>query len=124
METIEKRPYELSLWEDLLTVGQDGSIQTDERKLCVIGTDTIKSPIAAFDIQLNQKVNGEKTLTFSLNMTYWDEEEQKNLTNPYLTKLVNERKVKLKWKEKWYDFVIKGVSEDSKSKVFTYTAKD
>ena len=73
---------------------------------------------------LNQKINGEKTLDFSINSTYWDQDSESWLTNPYLTKLTNERKVKLKWKGEWYDFVIKGITEDSKKKVFTYTAKD
>ena len=38
--------------------------------------------------------------------------------------LTNERKVKLKYEGKWYDFVIKNISEDSSSKAFTYTCKD
>ena len=44
--------------------------------------------------------------------------------------LTNERKVKLKYgktadgADKWYDFIIKNISEDSSTKAFTYTCKD
>jgi hypothetical protein len=55
---------------------------------------------------------------------YWDEKTNQLLQNPFMPYLVNERKVKLKYDEKWYDFVIKNISEDSSSKAFTYTCKD
>ena len=35
-----------------------------------------------------------------------------------------ERKVKLKYNEQWYDFVIKQVQENSETNTFTYTCKD
>jgi hypothetical protein len=38
--------------------------------------------------------------------------------------LTNERKVKLKYDNKWYDLIIKNIEEDSTSKAFTYTCKD
>ena len=123
MTQIEKRPYELSLWEDVVSV-DDGVITTSEKRLATIGSHTSTSPIAAFDILLNRKINGEKTLTFSISASYYDQEEHIWRTNPHLTRLTNERKVKLKWRDKWYDFIIKNVSEDSKKKVYTYTAKD
>ena len=50
--------------------------------------------------------------------------EDKTFTNPFLALLVNERKVKVFWKEKWYDFIIKQCAEDSTSKKITYTCKD
>jgi hypothetical protein len=38
--------------------------------------------------------------------------------------LVNERKVKLKYDNNWYDFIIKDIEEDSEKYLFTYTAID
>jgi hypothetical protein len=50
------------------------------------------------------------------------------IDNPFLPYLVNERKVKLKYFQdnewKWFDFVIKTVSENSETYKFTYTAED
>ena len=40
MEYIEKRPYELSLWEDAITVDVDKNIASSEKRLMVIGTHT------------------------------------------------------------------------------------
>jgi hypothetical protein len=39
-------------------------------------------------------------------------------------KLSNETKVKLYYKEDWHDFIIKNISEDTKSHTCTYTAED
>jgi hypothetical protein len=38
--------------------------------------------------------------------------------------LQNENKLKLKYKGKWYDFIIKNISEDSSTQSYAYTAKD
>ena len=46
------------------------------------------------------------------------------LTNPFLALLSNERKIKVLWKNKWYDFVIKNISEDTSSRKNTYTCQD
>lgn len=127
----ETKPYELSLWDDMpksqLEDGQPSHSATEIRR-CVIASHTMSSPAKAYNITLNRKVNGENTLTFSINAQYFDEEIGDYVTNPYLKFLSNERKVKLWRMEKnekvWYDFIIKNVSEDSSNSTFTYTAKD
>ena len=144
-----KKPYEISLWEDILTfvVDNDGVITEyegtlegavgtvvaqyyKERKICVIGSNTMNTPIRAFENQLVSNVNGSNTLTFKMVSHYWDEESQEIRQNPFLKLLVNERKIKVRdgafgeKDTKWYDLVIKNVSEDSETKVFIYTAKD
>ena len=117
--TFEKKIYELSLWDD----GPDGEVRR-----CTIASNTMSSPARAFNINLNKKANGEKTLTFSIYAKYFDQEICDYVTNPYLGFLTNERKVKLKKEEKgqivWYDMIIKQVSEDSSNFTYTYTAKD
>lgn len=113
-----------------LTEGEWGSAPSTvftyykEIKLCTIGTHNMDAPIRATKPKFVSKISGENTLTFTVYSHYWDEDEQKLAWNPFMMYLTNERKVKLKYDEKWYDFVIKNISEDSSSKAFTYTCKD
>jgi hypothetical protein len=95
-----------------------------ERKLCVIGSNVMTAPIRAIQPKFNKKVSGEKTLTFTIYSQYWDEETGHLAWNPFMKYLTNERKVKLYYENKWYDFVIKNINEDSATKAFTYTCKD
>lgn len=146
MNNLFKKQYEISLWEDVLSfVYEDGTIGEEviedghgavvaqffkERKICVIGSDTMDTPIRAYNSKLVSNTNGSSTLTFSMLYKYYDEESQQLLDNPFIKLLVNERKIKLRHGElgaegtKWYDLVIKNVQENSETKVFNYTAKD
>lgn len=117
------KPYELSIWED--------SIEENipkEKRICVIASNTMTSPAQAFEILFSRKTNGEKELSFSLYANYYDQETESFVTNPYLKLLTNERKIKLcqikNKKKHWYDFIIKEISEDSKTQKYTYVAKD
>ena len=142
---ILKSPYEISLWEDVLVfvveAGDSSIIEYErslpenvqgqvkaqyykEKKICVIGSDTSESPIRAVNPKFNCKTNGEKTLTFDIYSRYYDEEQDCFFSNPYIGLLTNERKVKLKYKDKWHDLIIKNVQENSETKVYSYTAKD
>ena len=143
MQVDFKQPYEISLWEDVLTfvtnIGEfEGALPEDktynvitqyykEKKKLILGGDKITSPLRAFNPKLTRNVNGSITLTFQIFNRYYDEESDQYLNNPFVKDLVNERKVKLRVgteeNNTWYDFVIKDVSEDSKTEVFTYTAK-
>lgn len=95
-----------------------------ERCIATIGSDTMDTPIRAFNPVLTEDLNGSRTLTFQVYMKYWDDEEEDFKKNPFLNLLVNERKVKLKYDSKWYDFVIKQISEDSENEVMLVTCKD
>ena len=148
---IARKPYEISLWEDVLTfvvqradgmkieyeerIPSDASGQViaqyyKERKICIIGSDTMNTPIRAVQGKLVSKINGENTLTFNMYFHYLDELSGEFYTNPFISLLFNERKVKLRYGAlgaegtKWYDFVIKNVQENSETKTYTYTAKD
>ena len=44
---------------------------------------------------------------------YFDEDEGKEVDNPFIKLLVNERKIKLKYDNKWYDLIIKSIQENS-----------
>lgn len=120
-----KDKYEISLWEDYQS---ENDTYYSERKIAVIGSNDMTSPCRAYNPKLVQNVNGTNTFTFDMYMTYKEnfvkDGEDKTFTNPFLALLVNERKVKVLWKEKWYDFIIKQCAEDSTSKKITYTCKD
>lgn len=120
-----KDKYEISLWEDYQS---ENNTYYSERKIAVIGSNDMTSPCRAYNPKLVQNVNGTNTFTFDMYMTYKEnfvkDGEDKTFTNPFLALLVNERKVKVLWKEKWYDFIIKQCAEDSTSKKITYTCKD
>ena len=159
MANIIKKPYEISLWEEILvfrvkcfdTNGKElGVIEKEkslegfepiegtktteviqyykERKIAIIGSDTMNTPIRAINSKLVSNVNGANTLTFSMYSKYWDEDAEQFFDNPFMKLLVNERKIKVRYGAigdcKWYDLIIKNVQENSESKTFTYTAKD
>ena len=145
MEIITK-PYEISLWEDVLTFKYQTGEETEgqienghgpvvaqyykERLLCIIGSDTMDTPVRANQAKLVSKVNGEDTLTFNMYSHYYDTEAEEFFENPFVGLLVNERKVKLRYgalgaeDTKWYDLIIKNIQESSDNKTFTYTAKN
>lgn len=126
---MKKNKYEISLWEDRL-VPQTGEGQSivpehyEEEKVCIIGSDTMTSQARALEPKLVRNVNGTNKLTFKLYYTYIDNETGKRIQNPFTSLLVNERKVKCKWEDQWYDFVIKGIQEDSNGKTITYTCEN
>lgn len=143
---IRKKPYEISLWEDVLTIVYEDGFETEgtiinehgpvvaqyykERKICVIGSDTMDTPIRATQPKLVTKVNGENILTFNMYSHYYDTVSDEFYINPFIGLLINERKIKLRYgapgavDTKWYDLVIKNIQENSESKTYNYTAKD
>lgn len=141
--SILKGPYEISIWDDRLTLVDSNGIEYadevpagtiisasyfKEIKLCVIGSNTMNSPIRAHEPELKRDIRGENTLTFSIYSRYYDEEKEEIVDNPFIPYLVNERKIKLKYNKKgkseWLDFIIKGIEENSEDYKYTYTAKD
>ena len=128
-----KDRYEISLWEDYLVEASNGvPAHFEEKKLCVIGSDSMTDSFRAFTPQLVSDINGTHTFTFKMYYTIKENEVtigESGFTvesgkNPFLNLLVNERKVKVLWKDEWYDFVIKNCQEDSSGKSITYTCTD
>lgn len=109
---IIKKPYELSVWD----------IYPEEKKIAIIGSDTMSSPAKAMEVKLKSKLNGTVELTFKLLSKFFDVESGHVVDNPFLGLLINERIIKLKYKKKWYDLIIKNIQETSDSKSFIYTA--
>lgn len=126
---MKKNKYEISLWEDRL-VPKSGTGENiipehyEEEKICIIGSDNMTSQARVLEPKLVRNVNGTNKLTFKLYYTYIDNETGEKVQNPFISLLVNERKVKCKWEDHWYDFVIKGIQEDSNGKSISYACED
>lgn len=119
--------YEISLWEDYqdsIVVNGETKTFLNERKLCVIGAETMTAQVRALEPKFVQNINGTHTLTFKMFYRYHDNETNEEYENPFLYLLVNERKVKVRWKNKWYDLVIKKCQEDTSGKSIIYTCTD
>ena len=124
--------YEISVWEDYF-VPTSGSVEShyEERKLCIIGSNTMDDGSRALEPNLILNVNGTHTLSFKMYLFYIDTLTGERVDNPYVKLLVNERKIKVYWdngqedeNDKWFDLVVKDISEDSDSNTVTYTCED
>ncbi len=119
MSNILKEPYEISVWQDYY---EGGALK--EKKVLVIGTDIMTMQSRAIEPKLVTNVNGTNTLTFTMYFKYQDTETGEEVENPFVPYLTNETKVKLHYRGKWYDFVVKNVVESSDKKAFSYTLND
>lgn len=116
--------YEISLWEDYSDQTSSGIQFLNERKIAVIGSDTMEAQARAIEPNLVEEINGTHTFTFKMYYTYTDNQTGEKYDNPFGKYLINERKVKVLWKKQWYDFVIKKCQEDTFKKSVTYTCTD
>jgi hypothetical protein len=120
-----KEKYEISLWEDYLVPKTDSVPEHyEERKIATIGSNTMTAQWRALEPKLVENINGSNTLTFKMYYKYIDNETGEKVTNPFQKVMTNERKIKVYWKNKWYDLIIKSIQEDSNGKSITYTCKD
>ena len=117
MNQILQRPYEISVWEDRLVADKE---YYEEIKIATIGSSTMTAPHRAYNPILTKNVNGEIRFSFQIAHRYFDEVLGQIVTNPIEKYLVNERKVKLLYGDKWYDFIIKNCDESTDGDVFTY----
>lgn len=127
--SIKKDRYEISLWEDYIVSAQGEGENLipehyEERKIATIGSNSMTAQWRATEPKLVSNINGTNTLTFKMYYQFINTETGEKEQNPMLGLLVNERKVKCFWKNKWYDLVIKSCQEDSNGKSITYTCKD
>lgn len=136
-----KKPYEISIWKDVPVYNDSGQfLYFDEEKVAIIGSNTMTSPARAFEPKLVRNVNGTNTFTFKLYYRYTEtmvsrlhrqfEDIELDVfdidafENPFTRYITNETKLKVKYDNKWYDFVVKNCQEDSANKCITYTCKD
>jgi hypothetical protein len=113
------KPYEITIWEDILL---DGKVV--EKRIGIIGSDKMLSQSKVIEPVLTKNVNGTKKLTFKMYKKYIDNITGEEVINPFFDFLVNERKVKLYYENKWYDFIIKEISETSINYLYSYSLED
>ena len=130
--------YELSIWKDVWaqpTLCDDqgnvtqllmGNKVLDEEKSAILSTDNFTFPGKATNIIFKTKINGTHELTFDLPGKYIDPTTGKKIKN-YLKELTdNETKIKLYYKDEWYTFYVKKVTEKREKNVttFNYSCED
>jgi hypothetical protein len=111
------KPYEISVWEDSWNSSAE---KFEEKKLAVIGSNTMTSQARVFSPELTRNTNGTKTLTFKLYKKFVDNVTGEKISNPFYDYLIAERKVKLKYNNKWHDFLVKNIVENSADYLYTY----
>lgn len=111
--------YRISVWNDILVNGE-----FIEEKVCEIGADDMSYQGKAIEPQLIRKANGEKKFTFKMYKQFIDTISGEKINNPFCDYLANEKKVKLYYEDKWYDFVVKNIAENSSTHLNTYQLED
>lgn len=119
--SILKKEYELSVWNEELIDG----VKKESRGI-TIGADSMTHLGRATSPKLVRSVKGTNTLTFQMPTKYFDSEKGEYVKNELLEDLYNERKLKLHYDGKWYEFYIKSIQEDKqyKSIMKTITCTD
>ena len=116
-----KSKYEISIWSDVFDDELDRFV---EEKEIIIGSDTMTSENRARDPKMVNNINGTNKFTFDLYYRYIDTRTGEEVQNPYVPYLVNERKIKVFWKDEWYDLLVKQIKEDQVNHVISYTCVD
>ena len=116
-----KSKYEISIWSDVFDDELDRFV---EEKEIIIGSDTMTSENRARDPKMVNNINGTNKFTFDLYYRYIDTRTGEEVQNPYVPYLVNERKIKVFWKDEWYDLLVKQIKEDQVNHVISYTCED
>lgn len=117
--SIIKKPYEISVWDDVW----EGD-RFVEKRICVIGSNTMESQSRAIHPSFTRNTNGTKKFSFKMYKKYIDNITGEEVDNPFAKYLISERKVKLFYKNEWHDFIIKNIVEDNNTYLSTYQLED
>jgi hypothetical protein len=98
--SILKKEYELSVWTEEL----DSSGKQIEKKGMIIGANDMTYEGRATGIKLKREIKGTNTLTFQMPSKFYDNEKGEFVHNEFVDYLLNETKLKLKYREEWYEF--------------------
>lgn len=112
--SIQKHPYELSIWEEHLG---DNGIKS-ERRLATIGSSNMTYGGKATEIELKKEIKGTNTLTFKMPSKFFDSEKGEYVKNEFIDMLYNEQKVKLFYKDSWLEFYVKQISKEKEFQEF------
>ena len=111
--------YEISVWKDVPT-----NTGFEEQKICVIGSDEMTTQSRVIEPNFVRNVNGQKKLSFKMYKQYIDNITGLKVNNPFSDFLKNEVRVKLYYENKWYDFFVKNIVENSSTYLYTYQLED
>lgn len=119
---IQKRPYELSVWVERL----NGSNSKIEEKGVIIGAHDMSYPGKATNIVLKREIKGTNTLTFQLPDRYFDSLKGDFVRNEFADLVAPETKLKLFYKDRWFEFFVKKVDDKKQFKSYmkSFTCTD
>lgn len=119
---IQKHEYELSIWEKELVDGNT----INETKLQVIGAHDMTHLGRATNVHFRKLLNGTHVLTFQMPIRFFNSEVGDYVQNELIENLFNEQKIKLKFKNQWYEMVVKSINEKKnfKSVMKDFTCSD
>lgn len=130
---IIREEYRICLYEDILAaevttvISEEESVTVpehyEESYIVDIGGSGMASQNRALEPKMTLEINGNETFTFKMYYSYYDNETGNKTVNPYIALLVNERKVKVKWRNEWHHFIIKSFQESTDAKSITYTCQ-
>lgn len=116
---ILKKNYEISVWEDKVENGV-----LTEKRVAIIGSDSMTSQYRALEPKLVRNINGSNTFTFKMHRKFYDNMTGEKVENPFIGLINNETKIKLKRGDKWFDLIIKNIQQSSDNSTYTYSASD
>lgn len=119
--SILKKPYTISVWDDVWNAATG---KFEEQRVGIIGADNMLYQGRAIEPNLVRNVNGTKKFSFKMYKYFVDNETGERVENPFVGWLVSERKVKLQYNGKWYDFIVKNINENSSNYLYTYQLED
>lgn len=92
----------------------------------IIGAHDMTFLGKATNIKLKRESKGTNTLTFNMPSKYFDSKIGEYVHNEFVDNLFNETKIKLHYRDEWYEFYIKQIQEDKqfKSIMYSYTCED
>lgn len=113
---MSQNPFTLELWEDIKIQDSTylGGGYWKEQKIATLSSDVMEYRGRAFDIIQNSTISGDGALNFSIyDAISCIENGEEKIEDNFLSKLIiNERKVKLHYKNQWYDYIIKEIIKE------------
>ena len=106
--SVVKKEYELSVWYETLN---SKGIKV-EKKGMIIGAHDMTFLGKATNIKLKRESKGTNTLTFNMPSKYFDSKIGEYVHNEFVDNIFNETKIKLHYRDEWYEFYIKQIRED------------
>ena len=119
--SILRKPYEISLWTDEWDSTES---KFKEKRIMTIGSSDMEYQGRAIEPNLIRKTNGEVSFSFKMYYQFVDTITGEDIHNPFVDQITNESKIKLKYKDEWFDLLVKNITKDSATKSYSYQLVD